>query len=177
MFRFLPKVIIAITLIVIFLNNTSAHISIDLDPEELQRLGEILVQSYFEHNLLSNRAISQCKKITNGIYQSFGIMVSLVGANLITNMLQPYMPVGSIMQESYPASIVHSTFKPTDNCDYEFGCDSGLCWRACDNTFNISHSWCFSSPKIQENNFQPCTFPHDCSPCWDCLSLCNIPKM
>lgn len=67
---------------------------------------------------------------------------------------------------------------PSEMCKGDFGCDRNLCWRSCDRTVgkNGTDSWCYTKAKPDSSNYQKCKFPHDCSPCWDCLGVCNIPK-
>lgn len=175
MFRFLVKLFIVTTLMLVFNNKASAHISIDIEPDELQRLGEILVESYFEQNLLSGRSrLSHCKKITQSIAQICAIMFSLVGANLITNALQPISM--SNTEENTTSFIQPTPFKPSEKCNYDFGCDRGVCWRSCETASNVPESWCYASPPNETMKIKPCTHALDCSPCWKCGGVCNSPQ-
>lgn len=177
MIRPIVKVLVVIILLIGIHSHTSGHILIDIEPDELQRLGEILVETYLEQNtILHSRSsvnISRCKKIIQNAAQLFGIMFSLVGANLLTNTLQPLTMVNTPMHENTAAFTPHATFVPSEICKHEFGCDQNLCWRSCDNGFNASQSWCFTAPKIEAKNLQICSFSYECSPCWDCLGSCK----
>lgn len=156
-----------IILVLLFFLLVSSHncangsITIDIESQELQQLGEILVESYMEQSMILSsrrRRLNHCKKIATNAAQIFGIMFSLVGANLITNMLQP-LTMGST--------------QAGEMCKHQFGCDQNLCWKSCGNS---THSWCFTTAKSESIDIQVCYADYDCSPCWDCLGICHTPK-
>lgn len=92
--------------IILFFVYAHAHIVIDIEPEELQRIGEILVESYLQNQQqqqLSN-AVSWCKKITNGVIQLLGIMFTLVSANLLTTFFEP-----SVLTSIYTTTSINQT--------------------------------------------------------------------
>lgn len=72
------------------------------------------------------------------------------------------------------------SLKPSEMCKGDYGCDRNVCWRSCDRTDahgkNRTDSWCYTKSKPEAQQYHKCKFPHDCSPCWDCLGVCNIPK-
>lgn len=160
--------------VLICLNQFNAHISIDIEPEELQRFGEILVHSYMTRDLLHNHATSVCKKVLVNTAQLFGIMFSLVGANLLTNTLQPFVSFNP--QADQLVITMNDTLKPSEICKHDFGCDGNLCWRSCDDEINTSLSWCYTVEKIRMNEIKTCEFSHECSPCWSCIGACKSPK-
>lgn len=161
--------------VIILIHYTSAHILIDIEPDELQRLGEILVETYLEQNtiLRSGRmaSISRCKKIAQSAAQLIGIMFSLVGANLLTNALQPLS--NTPMDENIEAFTQPTAFIPSKICKHEFGCDHGVCWRSCEDESSNSESWCYTSAPNETAQFHSCKHTLDCSPCWKCGGVCN----
>lgn len=157
-----------------------ASISIDIEPEDLRRIGEIVVGNYLRgpgNNIARSRTmintiISSCKHFSMNIAQLIGIMLSLVGANLLTTMLEPF---------TNTPMYKNTTLTPSQICKSDFGCDENLCWRTCDTKFDegeqqIAQSWCFTSSKPTDRNFQECKNSYDCSPCWDCLGPCHSKK-
>lgn len=158
------------------------HISIDIEPEEMQRIAEILVENYMVHNLTPRPRIgtialvSKIKKIALGVVQLIGITLSLVSANLITSKFERIASPMTINNDNITAAIV----EPMDICDRDFGCNRNVCWRACDSGTDYekgdSHSWCFTTPDPETHNYQQCIYPHDCSPCWECLGSCHSKK-
>lgn len=75
-------VIIFFTLCLII--QVQASITIDIEPDDLQQLGEILVQSYLERGIHRvapvNRNVFACSKVSIAIVQFVGLMFTLVGA-------------------------------------------------------------------------------------------------
>lgn len=160
-----------------------AIISIDIDPDELQSIGEVLVESYLHHNLIqrkktpTNSIITHTKKILCNMIQFSAITMSLVAANLLTASLQP-LAMQQIAESDNTTTAVKTVvngLKPSDICPYDFGCDDFLCWRTCDTKGkqHDAYSWCYTAEKPKEHQFNHCVYSHECSPCWDCLSPCN----
>lgn len=151
-----------------------APVIIDIDPDDLQQLSEILAQYYVERG--NDRRISQmnsvtnlCKKTVFCVIQMIGIMFSLVGANILTEIVLNSRNVA-------PVKIENATRK----CEYEFGCTHNMCWRTCDvtKTDEATFSWCYTIADCSTRNFQACLEPNDCSPCWSCFGPCNVqPKV
>lgn len=149
-------------------------VSIDIDPIELQSIGEVLVESYFRSNLiqkkptLKNECINQIKKNSGALFQWTVITSSLVGANLLTSYFQPFMLQNVNNNNNNNATIATATtrIKPSEMCPEQFGCDDYMCWKSCGTNID---SWCYTSSKPKNHNFQHCTYSHECSPCWDCL--------
>lgn len=73
--------------------------AIEIDPHELQSIGEVLVESYFHHNLiqrtrsLQNTFRIQIQKLSFSLLQLIGITCSLVGANTITAIMQQKLTI------------------------------------------------------------------------------------
>lgn len=151
-----------------------SHISIDIDPEDMDR-----VQAFFE-SIVFNRPIQILQpmwnrprsgirrlitKSLNSVIQMFTIITTLVGANLITNKLSQPQP-----QPSY-VSFDQNITNGTKMCSTEFGCNQSICWRACTVDDSNYTSWCFTSPEIN-GIVQQCKTHLDCSGCWQCTHPC-----
>lgn len=160
---------------------TVAHVVIDIDPEEMQRIAEILVENYLTHNLTPlprPTVFIQFKKVTVYVLKLVGITISLVSANLLSSMFEPAI-------SSHPTIISNniSSVAPVQLCDRDFGCVHNVCWRACDASVDVQHgenrtrTWCWSSPNAETHGFQQCIYAHDCSPCWECLGQCHSRKL
>lgn len=149
------------------------QIVIDIDREELQRFGEILVENYFMRDVERGRfsSNSQLRKVLIGVVQLMGITVSLVSASLITNSIQPYA-LSTPEDEIIPVSTQNNTIKPSDICKFDFGCDENLCWRTCDDGMKSNNSWCYTAAIAGQLQNQLCTHSFQCSPCWDCIGSC-----
>lgn len=65
-------------------------------------------------------------------------MLSLVGANLLTSVLEPFTNT-----QMYK----NTTLTPSQICKSDFGCDHNLCWRTCDMKFDAD----------EQQNAQSCT--------------------
>lgn len=161
----------------------NAVVKIDIEPEELQSMGELLVESYFTHNLIQRKptigrfALTKLMKLLGSTFKMCALTASLVASNLISAVLQPKFVQQTDEYENI-TSTIESTFKPTELCPGDFGCDGNLCWKHCEIGKNESNadSWCFTTPKPEEHQFQYCKHSHDCSPCWDCIGICNSNK-
>lgn len=159
-----------------------AHIVIDIDPTEMQRVAEILVENYLAHNLqtppISTQSVifSKVQKILLSIVQLFGITLSLVSANLLTSIFEPTIIT------PHQTMIVDKITSPSPRmCEHDFGCDRNVCWRNCDSSNAHKNSsvksWCFTSPNTEAHDYQRCIYPHDCSPCWECVGACHTPRI
>lgn len=169
--------ILKVTIVfMVFYTQTNGHITIDMEPEELQSIGEVLVQSYFTHNLIQrerttrNLILSQTMKFLSSAFQLSALTISLVSANLLTAMFQ------QLMQQTHQNfNTTNNMLKPSEMCPYDFGCDDYMCWRACDNGKKADNakSWCYTTTKPEKHQYQHCAGSYECSPCWDCLGPCN----
>lgn len=150
----------------------NAHIAIDMDPIELQSIGEVLVESYFRNNLIQrsqsigNSMLNVFQKCMCSLFQFIGITCSLVGANVLTLMLQQHFDT---------PSTVNGTIIPPKMCNHDFGCDDNVCWRTCNENANdaTGSAWCYTTPNTKQRKYQQCLHPSDCSGCWECLGHCN----
>lgn len=76
--------------------NAHGYITIRIEREGLQQMGDVLVQTYVLRVLQSSTTrgvhmTSVVRTILRGVYQMFGIMVTFVGANLMTSKLKPFL--------------------------------------------------------------------------------------
>lgn len=89
------------------------------------------METYLEQNLtlksLTTTAFSRIKKLSFSFLQMFGIMITLVGAKLLTTQFDRLLntPLENILKNS---TINHTQ---TENCEDDFGCNRNLCWRTC----------------------------------------------
>lgn len=157
-------------------------IVVDIDPEELQRVAEILVESYISQNIypqtrgnaIRNNLISVVKKVSLNVLQLIGLMLTLVGANLLTQ---------SFESSAVPQVLINdidnrTSFTPSETHFREYGCDNNVCWRTCGEKLNRSEEnkqWCYSSPKPELRKYQECLYLHECSPWWECIGVCHSP--
>lgn len=179
---------------VLFLIRVNGSIVIDIENDDVQRIGEILIQHYLEQQLTSTLSrttrtttysmiVSTVQTLSLSIVKMIAVMLTLVGANLITSKLDSpsSQPIDYITNEN-------STINFCSN--FEYGCKQNVCWRKCDkevesngiseknDTLAINttfSSWCFTTANPDERDFQQCDYSYDCSPCWPCLSPCHSP--
>lgn len=134
----------------------NGHITIDMEPDELQRMGEILVETYLHqqltHRLASSVLLSHGKIFVYGAMQLIGLLLTLVGANIARTRLEHFLlPTSRVVNIS--AALNVSNFEPSKLCKRDFGCDDNICWRTCDDKLGVSEenkSWCYTSPKTNE---------------------------
>lgn len=151
-----------------YIHQTRAHIIIQIEAEDMQRITDILQSSHQRSDLISTG-----KTISKAVLQMLGIMLTLVGANLLTSKLEP--AIGSPVHFTYINRTTPSDI--TDMCKYDYGCDDNLCWRTCDGEVDALEkrvsSWCHTTISTQKPEYKECVNSYECSPCWDCLTPCN----
>lgn len=173
--------LVLVSVELLLLMQAESHISIDIDPEDMDG-----VRSFFE-SLLFNRPIQILQpmmnrrrsgpikrlmaKSLNSVIQMFTIIITLVGANLITNKLS--QPSHANFDQNLITTNT-TAINGTNVCSTEFGCNRNLCWRACtvNNENDLAYtSWCFTSA---DNNgiVHQCKTHTDCSGCWECTHPC-----
>lgn len=185
------KLICAIVLVSILLIETNECVTIEIQPDELEQIGEILIQSYMQlpsttTATTTTRSISTgrstvvmlVKAMSRGLLHAGGIMLTLVGASLLTTKLEPFLT--NRMVEINVANIVTTTptNTPQQICENDFGCDGNICWRTCESSEHKENEgikpWCFTSPNPNETDHHRCIFAQQCSPCWTCISPCKF---
>lgn len=159
----------------------SMAITIEIEPEDIVEVSDIL-QSFITTNqqLASQTSvrlaiIRTLKRATCGVVKLTGVLFTLVGANLLTSKFESKVnlqPIEKIAQISSPPKI----------CTNEFGCTTNMCWRTCDQANNNNNqsdnelrkrAWCFIS-KNKTSTYHACTYPYECSACWNCSSPCAV---
>lgn len=97
------------------------------------------------------------KKFMTSVFQMLGIMLTLVGANLLTARLTPVVPLNS-QQQDESINLQHIEVFDKNNsveiCNSnDFGCNRWLCWRTCvvhENNEQGYDSWCFAAPEKEQ---------------------------
>lgn len=110
------KLLLFCTVVSLFLYQTDALINVNLDPLDLDRVGDLFENIMFNNHYQAlmqppSRVIHPLrKKVAYGTIQLLGVMLTIVSSNLLTTKLQPY--VG----ESEAEIIVHVKSLPTVQC-------------------------------------------------------------
>lgn len=161
---------ISLSLSLSLLSGADGSIVIDMEPEDLQQLGEMLVKSYMKQQKSSTSLSLGLKRFSLGVIQLCGVMFTLVGANLITSKIELF----SSTSPPAPPTVV-----PQKICNNDYGCDNNMCWRTC-NATEGDLSWCFTTPKLKgeekDEQYHICTYSYECSPCWSCVGSCYPPE-
>lgn len=173
------KFTFGILLFSLILIQTIAHLTIEIEPEDIAQLSEIL-QSFItdggQH--ITTRSLSRSVfhfvKLTScSVVKLIGVMLTLVGANLLTTRMDHPTIVREI--QSPPKTSPPSEFV----CKQDIGCTSNLCWRTCDNPVNKQSgglepekkAWCFTAENATATH-HACTYAYQCSACWQCSRPC-----
>lgn len=147
--------------------DVDASISIDIEPEELERIAAILVESYISQNVrphphqiasLKRNILLWLKKASSTFIPLVGITSSLVAANLLTTWFQsPHnveiietpliQNVSFATENSFMQSENTTPLQILDICKREYGCHDYICWRTCGVQEQNKTSWCFIAPK------------------------------
>lgn len=172
----------------VLLLNSEAFISIRLDPEDLERVGDFFqsimineqAHTHWIHTPTHRIILSWAKKTAVGVFHLIGVMLALVGANLLSLNLTPDAQMQVKQQSIEPEKKIQASNdlsnvvpKYTDICDVDFGCHRSLCWKTCHIIVNEKKQWCFTSPDPHVRQFQHCNKTNDCSVCWDCIESCH----
>lgn len=154
-------VIILLYLTTTFLYHTSGHITIQIETDDLQQLGEIIVQHMQDQPLIPQSRRNTCVKfikISRSVLQMIGIILTLVGANLLTSKLEPF-----VAHLKTRLNVTSINISPLEICGNDFGCDENICWRSCNDSSaspksekNLNQSWCYTSAKSNGSEFQSC---------------------
>lgn len=170
----------------LFLTHSEAFISVNIDPDDLDSVSEffqIIINNRQPQMIIRSpvhRAFkSLAKKAIFGCIQLFGVVVALVGSNIISSKMIPDVPVSlqQHQQTEMKLMVEQILLQNSTNgaCMKDFGCHKNVCWRACFATPSETHvTWCFTSPTTQVRKYQPCASSSDCSPFWECLEDCHL---
>lgn len=120
------------------------------------------------------------KLIIKGVFQMIGIMITLIGVNVITTKLESFM----VNQPTFIVNITEPlNFKVTPSpkmSENEYGCNRNLCWRTCDDgdsSFKNEQDkqrWCYTSSELNSATYQACAHSYECSLYSTCLSPCKL---
>lgn len=173
---------VCFVLFFIYVCQLNAHISIQIEPNEIEQISEILqgfILRQHDQQQPPTRRYRLCymlipflKSISRGLTQMVAIMMTLVGANLVTSRMETTFQLNQLSVENIPQTSVSTQ---NEHCKNEYGCNSNLCWRACgevDINNNTKHKLCFTA-RPNGTSFEACAQTLDCSPCWSCLSRCQ----
>lgn len=131
-------------------------IAINMETDEMQKIAELLVESYLTNNLRQftpQRVVifKQLKKIAMGSVQYIAIMISLVGANLLTKIFEAKPFFANNHEVQFP----RNSSSVLKNCPHDFGCELNVCWKLCNKISDkVNISWCHTSPNPQKREYQ-----------------------
>lgn len=156
------KIFILLVLSSIFY--AKAHFTIEIEPTELQSIGQVLVESYFHHNLIQrqptvvNNVFSQIKKFSLSTLQLLGITASFIGANILTPLLQEKFQFALTTTVANTTQHTNNTNDPSKICQHDFGCDRNICWRSCRKSEkeNDRFSWCYTKSSLDTHKYAHC---------------------
>lgn len=178
----------------LLINSSFTQFTIDITADDAERIGEIVSESLTNLGVIqpfSPAAIicKHAKKVAVTLLQMTGLMITLVGANILTSIFDPNIIIHSeadIVQVNPPKFEEIDYSVESEKCGDSYGCDNNKCWASCNATVFIHNfeektirpklvkSWCYTSPNPAINkNFKQCNHGKECSSCWSCLGACN----
>lgn len=187
------KLMSGFLLLCIFTIVIKAHISINIDPEDLDRISDFFQQIIHIHydNLYEtvpsvatrNNIITKMGKyVLKGLIETvrvISIIVALVGSNLISMYIMPdSVPVQSKIQPNLqtPINIIDHQLNPAvhaEKCQTDYGCSNNVCWRSCHSNTETPLLWCYTNPKPNVLEYYHCETTEDCFLCWECIEPCH----
>lgn len=173
---------------------SNASISIEIETSEILEISEILQTALHQYPQAqqTRRFSIMCTSFSRGIFQMTGLILTLVGANLLTVKLEPLLknqPTDVNITMNQPADVnitinqainknLTETKMKKEPCENDYGCVRNLCWRACsEKTITDEQDeakFCFTASKPNGTSNQLCKYSHDCSPCAPCLTPCQF---
>lgn len=187
-FKVKMKFVLCHFLLAFFLLQSITCITIEIEPEDIVHVSEIL-QSIIENG--PNPVISQSgarkmsfsimKRGVCGVIKLFGVLLTLVGANILTTKIEK-SPEKTIItaQNNSTALVITAQNNSTAlvQCIGDFGCSANLCWKVCDtrvgnNAEKPDRAWCFTSSN-KSFVYHACTHAYECSACWECSNPCMV---
>lgn len=174
----ISKVLVCAVLLSFILIRISEPAIIDIEPEELQVLGSIVVtvmeQTFMKIAIpakipLRIRIISKVIEWADKVSTNVLLMGSMFGASVMYRKYDAWesskVKEAVHMMKEPPRSI---EMQPIENCAIDYGCDDGHCWKTCDE----ESTWCYTTAKPLVRKVQTCSQTADCSACWSCASRC-----
>lgn len=190
---------------------SDAFIHVGMDPQDLDRVSEFFDTIIFNnrHRPIIQPPVPTRHALTilviKGAYGSvklFGVMMMLVGSNLMTSKLEPWIsgdkrstemmviiknwrdfeplrPVQQQQRQTTPEQQkIEAIYTKSASIVNDFGCHASVCWRACFKNAEQEQTkkvrWCYSSPYSHKREYYSCNSTSDCSPLWDCLDECHF---
>lgn len=167
---------IIIFLLALILIQTSAHILIEIDPEDFEQVSDffeniIINNRIQQHPINSKRSLMRIvKKTASGLIQMLCVMITLVASNILTTKISELNTQQAYENEFFERNVTNNTILKKCNQN-DFGCNRNLCWRTCDvENDERTKKWCYTTANAINRKFQNCSHSFDCSPCWDCLN-------
>lgn len=169
----------------LLLLQSEAFISINIDPEDLDQMTDFIHTITINDQpqpIITNRKKrlikSVLKKAIFSTIQLVGVMLSLVGANILSMNLVFDAPVQQNPKHVQPEIIfpnqnnITKNIKYEDMCHIDHGCNRNLCWRNCNTVADRKEKlWCYTSPTLCQHHH--CAHAKACSLCWDCIEPCH----
>lgn len=133
------------------------------------------------------------KGLLSGVHL-VGVMLTLIGANVISNYWVVVPDQTQIRPKAIPQTILNtkppmiykqessnnkidnfyqSVTKHADICQIDFGCAKNSCWRSCHSNNDQQNLWCHTAPTPNARKFYRCEEPSDCFICWECIESCH----
>lgn len=196
--------VLIITIALCILMQSFAHISLNIDVDDLEMVNEFFDGMInIRPNSVQCSALAMLKKVTYSLLQMAGILLTLVGSNMLTmklsgneqkpidpKLIEPKLTVPKIIEPIITKQNIEPIYSKINVLDYimcrnDFGCNRNLCWRECkmDNAIVPKEAavgkkaWCFTAPpksgKEPQIKHHKCEQSSDCSPCWPCVSQCK----
>lgn len=176
------RVLLICILSTLLLLHSEAFIAINIDPEDLDQVSDffqsVIVQTSAPMPTNRRVIIPLIKKMTYSTIQLLGVMMTLVGANILSSFLTPDVAM-SRQQQQQQSEIIFRNFsnniepKYAEMCKIDFGCNKNRCWKSCNTVVGGKNLWCYASPEYHARNLQHCEVVSDCSLCWDCIEPCH----
>lgn len=135
------------------------------------------------HNLIEKRLTVPRRmgnfflNFASGTLQMLSVTSSLIAANIFTPYFQKDSVQNAVIDNSFNGE-KNTSFVPSRECPYDFGCDANACWRSCTpkgNGMSVD-AWCYTSPVTHYRRHAHCASMMDCSPCWSCIGIRHTPQ-
>lgn len=123
-----------VILVLIFSTMISSHIEINIDPEDLDQVSDFF-QSLNNNNHAMQpvnqrrRIVPFILKTASGFIKLISIMLTLVGANILSAKFDSIFP--SVHLKSEQINNGNNIRNISNACIIDYGCIKNLCWRSC----------------------------------------------
>lgn len=194
------SVILFALVIVIFslqILQSDAFISINIEPDDLERVSDFFHELMNANNQIPssirqrNIIVKMMKKGIMSSIQLIGVMMTLVGANIISSYWIPEhgqiqqnpklfqhigQPPKELEQEQRKTKIhnFYQSISRAEICQIDFGCYKNICWRSCHSNIQDKNLWCYTAPTPNARELYRCNDTSDCFICWECVEPCHL---